>query len=627
MLEPTKKLTPRSERHLGLNPRCSLLLALLVCLAPMPAKAAPRTDKAGCQRPAVGSNVPEPEDLRSQNGVLKIELTFRNFIEPDGEVGYCYVYKDGSEAPTLRLKPGDWLELSLKNELSAAIAAKQTLTTPVMALSMSMSKAPCGGGTKMSATATNLHFHGLTVPSACHEDDVLQTAVDPSGTLEYKFQIPANEPPGLYWYHPHIHGYAKVQVLGGASGALIIEGLQRAEHDAAGLPERVFVIRDQDLVNPNAAPLDAGPKPPPVLLDNDGEVLNMGSGTGKPAKDLSINFVPVSFPEYKPAVLQMKPLERQLWRVVNASAITYLNLQVMYNDLPQQIEIVAMDGVPLDENGLGGPGVVFENHIGLPPGGRAEFIVKGPPAGANAVLLTRSVNTGPAGENDPVRPLARVVASPDAPEPPTSLPADTTPLPPPAYPWVANVTPVRTRRLYFTEQPSDPKNPNSPTIFMLTVDGQTPKPFDPNSDVPNIIAHQGDVEDWIIENRTQELHAFHIHQIHFVLMEWFGIKVSEPFLRDTINVPFWDGKSLAYPSVRIRMDFRDPNSVGTFIYHCHLLEHEDGGMMGIIRVEPRGQQDESHEAPPVEPKRVSSVISPTKRHILCGALSSSKNGF
>jgi len=47
-----------------------------------------------------------------------------------------------------------------------------------------------------------------------------------------------------------------------------------------------------------------------------------------------------------------------------------------------------------------------------------------------------------------------------------------------------------------------------------------------------------------------------------------------------------DGKSPAYPSVTLRMDFRDPNSVGTFVYHCHLLEHEDGGMMGAIRVEP-----------------------------------------
>jgi FtsP/CotA-like multicopper oxidase with cupredoxin domain len=62
--------------------------------------------------------------------------------------------------------------------------------------------------------------------------------------------------------------------------------------------------------------------------------------------------------------------------------------------------------------------------------------------------------------------------------------------------------------------------------------------------------------------------------------------VNEAFLRDTVNVPYYNGRMLSYPSVRLRMDFRDPNAVGTFVYHCHLLEHEDGGMMGRIRVEP-----------------------------------------
>ena len=152
--------------------------------------------------------------------------------------------------------------------------------------------------------------------------------------------------------------------------------------------------------------------------------------------------------------------------------------------------------------------------------------------------------------------------------------------------WLGNVKPAHERKLYFSEKPSDPNNPNSPTVFMVTVDGQEPVPYDPRSAVPNITVQQGDVEDWVIENRSQELHAFHIHQIHFLLIGWNGVPVDEPFLRDTVNVPYWDGASPVYPSVKLRMDFRDPNIVGTFVYHCHLLEHEDGGMMGTIRVEP-----------------------------------------
>jgi FtsP/CotA-like multicopper oxidase with cupredoxin domain len=81
------------------------------------------------------------------------------------------------------------------------------------------------------------------------------------------------------------------------------------------------------------------------------------------------------------------------------------------------------------------------------------------------------------------------------------------------------------------------------------VDGQTPAPYNPSATDPDITVHQGDVEDWVIENRSRESHAFHIHQIHFILTKWDGVPVDEPFLKDTINVPYWDGKSARYPSV------------------------------------------------------------------------------
>jgi len=166
------------------------------------------------------------------------------------------------------------------------------------------------------------------------------------------------------------------------------------------------------------------------------------------------------------------------------------------------------------------------------------------------------------------------------------LSASSAPLPSSPLVWLGNVRPVRTRKLYFSERPEDPNRPGSPTVFMITVDGQTPAPFDPHSAQPGIIARQGEVEEWVIENRSRESHAFHIHQLHFLLMQWDGVPVDEPFLRDTINVPYWDGKSPRYPSVTLRMDFRNPDAVGTSVYHCHLLEHEDGGMMGIIRILP-----------------------------------------
>jgi len=563
------------------------ILLLLTATSPLLVAAGASGQSApreACPRPAAGATVPEPEDLRSENGLLKVDLTYRSSPEANGSHRYCYSYKDGSEAPTLRLEPGDLLILNLKNDVSLPSNAKEPM--PVM------HSMPGGcAGAQMSAAATNIHFHGLDVPPVCHEDDVLNTLIEPGGRpFEYRFRIPADAPPGLYWYHPHVHGFTKTQVLGGASGALIVEGIERTNSLLAGLPERVFVVRDEDLENPAAQPVQSGNVPPPIVLrDAEGDILNTGSGGGKPAKDLSINFVPVPFPEYMPAVIRVKPGEKQFWRVLNSCAITYLDLQLLINDAPQPLGVVALDGNPINENGLAGNRIVWESHILLPPAGRVEFIVKGLPAGQTASFVTRTVDTGPAGENDPTRPLATIFASPDAGAPRAKLADSPSPLGPPKTVWLGDVTPARTRKLYFSEKPRNPGDPNSPTDFYITVDGQEPKLFDPNSKTPNIVVQQGDVEDWIIENRTQELHAFHIHQIHFMLTEFNGVPLDEPFLRDTINVSYWDGKSRVYPSVKLRMDFRDPNVVGTFVYHCHLLEHEDGGMMGLIRVEPKRQ--------------------------------------
>jgi FtsP/CotA-like multicopper oxidase with cupredoxin domain len=427
--------------------------------------------------------------------------------------------------------------IHLKNEQKNLQPAKEA--APHMHASPSGDSGKLCTATRiMGPLSTNLHFHGLTIPPTCHEDDVLKTSVQPGDApFEYRFRIPQNEPPGLYWYHPHIHGFSKDQVLGGASGALIVEGIERAKKEVAGLPERVFIIRDQDLVHPNAPPSTSEPVVPKFLIDRDGDAANNGTGFGKPAKDLSINYVPVPYPDYPPGIVTMRPGEQQLWRVLNASAITYLNLEVLYNGSPQPLGLVAMDGVPIDQNGAGEP-VSLQTHLGVPPGARVEFMIKGPAEGEAGLLVTRTVDTGPGGENDPT----------------------------------------------------------SAVEFYITVDGQTPKMFDMNSDIPDIVAEQGTVEDWIIENRSSELHAFHIHQLHFLLLQYMQQNVHEDFLRDTINVPYFNGRTLGYPSIRVRMDFRDPDTIGTFPYHCHLLEHEDKGMMGTIQVVPRASKDPTSNA-------------------------------
>ena len=120
----------------------------------------------------------------------------------------------------------------------------------------------------------------------------------------------------------------------------------------------------------------------------------------------------------------------------------------------------------------GGESVNPQTHLGIPPGARVEFIVNGPPQGRRGLLVTRTVDTGPGGENDPNRTLAKIVASPDAPEPRSMLQSSPEPLPPSSTEWLGDVAPVRVRRLYFSEKLDDPNDPTSAVEFYLTVDGR-----------------------------------------------------------------------------------------------------------------------------------------------------------
>jgi len=184
---------------------------------------------------------------------------------------------------------------------------------------------------------------------------------------------------------------------------------------------------------------------------------------------------------------------------------------------------------------------------------------------------------------DAARPLATIVAEAGNSTPPRTEQI-VAKLEPPLTPLSA-VRPTYKRKLYFSEKLVDPNDPKSATQFFITEDGHSPVLFDPKSTEPMFTVHEGDVEDWTIENRSRESHTFHTHQLHFIVVGARGVRWEEPTPRDTIDLPAWDGV-LAYPSVTVRMDFRDPAIVGTFPFHCHILQHLDGGMMGTVRVEP-----------------------------------------
>ncbi len=532
------------------------LMGLLFCLGciGLPTASFAHT-LSHCARPAAGSAANPPPELFAFNGALHVHLDYYTELDSAGRTLFCFVTPNGEQAPTLHVEPGNVIEMTVTNHLPAPPAGSPSEV-------VSNAKNRCGQVT-MTVSSVNMHFHGTNTSPTCHSDEVIHTLINSGESFTYLLKIPSNEPPGLYWYHPHVHGIAEAAVQGGASGAIVVGGIENLQPAVAGLPERVLLIRDQTVAgNPNP-------------------------GGPVPSWDLSVNYVPVSYPNFAPAVIRMRKGGKEFWRVVNASADSLLDLQVIYDGRAQPLQIVALDGVPVgSRDGTARGQLITQNHIFLATAARAEFIVEAPsPSVKHAILQTLNVDTGPDGDNDPQRPLIAIEAVST----------------PPALPIVprrsgivtggmfshelAAAVPTAHRHLYFSEVLSDPSDPNSPTNFFITVDGTTPTLFDANNP-PAIVTHQGAIEDWTISNQALENHEFHIHQIHFLLLAVNGVPVpaSEQQFYDTYQVPYWSGTG-PYPTITVRMDFTGTD-IGDFVYHCHILGHEDAGMMAVLRVLP-----------------------------------------
>jgi FtsP/CotA-like multicopper oxidase with cupredoxin domain len=508
-----------------------------------------------CARYASGSTISDPPILQSQNGVLEVTIGFYTVTDSQGLVRYCYVTDSGTEAPTLVVNQGDNLIIHFQNDLAAATGSNAHHSRAGMKMDLSntstTSNSPACNGA-MGTNVTNIHFHGTNIAPVCGQDEVVHTLVQPGESFDYNVTIPTTEPLGLYWYHPHPHGISEGQVQGGATGVLIVQGIQDVFPALAGMPTRTLVIRDQLL---------------PTSEANDANI---------PAWDLSLNYVPVPYPSYTPAVIATVPAEQEFWRVVNSAADTILNLQYVVNGTPQAMQVYAIDGYPLSS---GSSSSMTTLQMG--PGARAEFVLMTPNVGDTAQLITQYQNTGPDGDFDPARPMANIVSQSNA-QAPAQVPPQSGTVNTTLFTSLAGLTPAAQRNLYFSEVLQNPADPNSPTNFYITQEGQTPTLFTMDQS-PNIVVHAGTVEDWTIENRAGEDHIFHVHQLHFQIMAIDGQPVNDPALRDTWDIPYWSGSG-AYHNITARMDFSDPNVVGTFVYHCHILEHEDGGMMGEIQI-------------------------------------------
>lgn len=468
-------------------------------------------------------DLPEPPVVRAVHGVASAALTAQ--INPaTGQPEFVYNGM-GGVAPTFDIVPGQTIEVDVNNNLPSV--------PPPAGV-----ESDAGMGRNGTADDMNLHFHGLTVSPKPPGDDVLLLA-EPGQALHYEVHVPKNQEPGLYWYHPHVHGYTSFQVgQAGMSGAIVVEGLEQHYRGLASLKHRVMIVRATGLGG-DAIP-DAGSNKHPC-------------GT-KDGLTVSINGIT------QPSIV-VAPGERQFFRVVNATGHKTLKLAVDGGTL----EVLAIDGFALDTY-PGNPPVQRVPSVVIPPAARAEFIVTGPKSGS-AKFRTLCFDTGPDGDPDPAIVLANIVAPKGDSNAGRSRDVSAGHvLPPNAFD--ASLPPPAARRTVVLSE----------NAKHFLINGKVYEMHAP----PMFVVHVGTVEEWHVLNVSREVHDFHIHQTHFLVERIDGVVQQHPIWRDSVVVPHERGKA-GPGAVTLLMDFRDPIIRGEFMFHCHILDHEDAGMMANIR--------------------------------------------
>ena len=298
------------------------------------------------------------------------------------------------------------------------------------------------------------------------------------------------------------------------AGALIVEGALDALPGIRDVPERLLVIQA-------------------TQFDADGVMISF------PKMDVIAIFVNG---QSHPAI-DIAPGETQRWRIINASAFTFLNLALDGHQLHQ----IASDANPLRE-------VRSRDQILMAPGERVEVLIQGGPEGVYA-LQSLPWGADLEFQAQPGIPIASLISSGpvDLPEPlPTTLIA---------FEDLREMTFDRRRELIFSEEMKP---------FEVLIDGHT---FD--EDRIDQTVKLGAMEEWLLRNSSPDWHPFHIHVNDFQVVEINGEPVDAYSWEDTTPIP-------AFGEVVIRTRFLD--FPGKFVYHCHLLDHEDQGMMGVVEV-------------------------------------------
>jgi FtsP/CotA-like multicopper oxidase with cupredoxin domain len=452
--------------------------------------------------PIAGTDFTQADELRSSNGGLHVRLEAApGPVQFGGREASALGYNGGVPGPTLRLSAGDTLNVELVNSM---------------------------------AVPTNLHVHGLHVSPQGNGDNVFVT-VDPATSFNYEYKLPADHPPGVYWYHPHHHGMVADQIFAGLFGAIIVEDAQPVDVSR----ERVMVVSDITLDGAGtvveASPMDR-------MLGREGDVV-LVNGRSNPE-------------------LSARPGERERWRIVNTCVARYLRLRLD----GQQMQLLG-----LDSGRFHTPESVEE--LLLAPGNRADVLITAAAGDSTlrALYYDRGSMTGMMGPAGPAPnggqrqgeiALAALSVSGEPAGPPPAVPAQQAPAD------LRTAVVAAHRQLTFAA--GGMGMGMGMGMMSFTINGRE---FNESRRDTTVAAQT--VEEWTLTNSSPMDHPFHLHVWPMQIVEDRGKTPDAAVWRDVVNVP-------ANGQVKVRVAFKD--FTGRSVYHCHILDHEDSGMMGVIEV-------------------------------------------
>ncbi|MDB5524975.1 MAG: phosphoenolpyruvate--protein phosphotransferase [Rhizobium sp.] len=489
----------------------------LAALPFQPGHAASATIRKASSPLGIIDDLMNPEEHHSSEGRLRTKLfmSVADVLLPTGPAK-LRIFNESLPAPTLRIKPGDALEIAFENRMPA------NPETTNMAANI-----------PNRFNTTNVHYHGFHVSPQGNSDNVY-LQIEPGQRFNYVVRIPEDHPAGNYWYHPHRHGAVAAQVASGAAGMAIIGGALDEVPEIAEAVERVLVIQ---------APvpgLDG-------LLTTENPIWPLDA-----ERNFLINGV------YRPRIY-LREGEVQHWRILHAGDAQFLPLRADGLSLYE----IGRDGNPL-------PRAEENDEVDLAPGNRVNILVKAGKVGT--YQLTRpAFNQGKMPLPELL--LADIIVIPGNDPRITDGNRFGRHLPMGALPKNHILTDIVdgeiTMRRKFVLGVSDIKGFFKDTEFTIN-----DRPFDPGRD--DVTAKLDSVEEWTLVNTTPFPHPLHIHVNPFQLMDVNGVADPRKPWLDTVPVP-------AAGSVRFRTRFKD--FTGRYVMHCHILPHEDTGMMINVNIE------------------------------------------